>query len=143
MKKIAYLMILAGLLLLNACQAARGAGQPFTPIQATPVFPENATPTSPQPVSTIAESPTGSNEQVVQLSVAALSKTLHISVNQVQVLKVTFVVWNDASLGCPKPGIDYIQVETPGYRISLQAEGKLYEYHTDRNIHVLQCDSLK
>jgi len=69
------------IVVVNACQAARGAGQPFTPIQATPVFPENATPTSPQPVSTIAESPTGSNEQVVQLSVAALSKTLHISVN--------------------------------------------------------------
>ncbi len=35
----------------------------------------------------------------------------------------------DASLGVPEPGVEYIQVITPGYIIILNAEGETYEYH--------------
>ncbi|NOQ40195.1 MAG: hypothetical protein GQ562_07725, partial [Anaerolineales bacterium] len=37
--------------------------------------------------------------------------------------------FSDASLGVPEPGVEYIQVITPGYIIILNAEGKTYRYH--------------
>ena len=50
------------------------------------------------------------------------------------------IEWNDSSLGCPKPGMNYLQVVTPGYRITLEAQGRRYEYHTDSTSHVVRCD---
>ena len=48
-------------------------------------------------------------------------------------------VWPDASLGCPKPDTMYAQVETPGFRIELEANGKTYRYHSDMQ-RVVPCD---
>jgi len=39
--------------------------------------------------------------------------------------------WSDTSLGCPRPGMFYAQVITPGYLITLEVKGEKYEYHTD------------
>ena len=46
-------------------------------------------------------------------------------------LSAEAVTWPDASLGCPRPNTDYIQVETPGFQITLLANGGRYTYHTD------------
>ncbi len=40
------------------------------------------------------------------------------------------VTWVDSSLGCRRPGIQYLQVQTPGYRIELQ------DAHGDYVVHV-------
>jgi hypothetical protein len=37
--------------------------------------------------------------------------------------------WPDSSLGCPQPGVLYIQAITLGYRIVLQANGEQYALH--------------
>ena len=42
------------------------------------------------------------------------------------------VTWSDSSLGCPKPGMMYAQVLTPGLRVLVQAEGKTYDYRFGR-----------
>jgi hypothetical protein len=47
--------------------------------------------------------------------------------------------WPDASLGCPKPGMSYAQVVTPGFLIELEAGGKTYRYHSDRK-RIVPCD---
>ena len=39
------------------------------------------------------------------------------------------VEWPDSSLGCPKPGMVYLQVITPGRLIVLEVAGTRYEYH--------------
>ena len=49
--------------------------------------------------------------------------------------------WSDASLGCPQPGMAYAQVITPGFRIALEAQGQLYQYHTDTKGQILLCPS--
>jgi len=47
--------------------------------------------------------------------------------------------WNDGSLGCPEPGMNYSQALVPGYRIIAKTvEGSL-TYHTDTNGHALTC----
>ncbi len=54
-------------------------------------------------------------------------------------LSAEAVVWPDASLGCPRPNTGYIQVETPGYRIVLLANGGDYTYHTDARDNFVLC----
>lgn len=41
--------------------------------------------------------------------------------------------WPDASLGCPKPGVMYIQVVTRGYLIILSSGSRILEYHASAN----------
>lgn len=64
---------------------------------------------------------------------ADLAARLDIPTDQVTVVSVEFVQWRDSSLGCPQPGMVYAQVITPGYRIVLEAEGILFEYHTAKD----------
>ena len=39
------------------------------------------------------------------------------------------ITWPDGGLGCPQPGIAYIQVQVDGYRILLSYKGAAYPYH--------------
>ena len=51
------------------------------------------------------------------------------------------VEWPDAGLGCPKPGMMYAQVVTPGFRLVFEYEGGQYEYHTDQDgSTVVKCE---
>lgn len=66
--------------------------------------------------------------RVVDVAKADLAQRLNLSADEIQVVKVEPVQWRDASLGCPKPGMMYAQVITPGYQIILSAQGKEYDY---------------
>lgn len=70
--------------------------------------------------------------EAVAWAQADLAARLGVSIDQIAVVSVVFVEWRDASLGCPQPGMMYAQVITPGYRILLRGEEKLYEYHSAR-----------
>ena len=78
-------------------------------------------------------------QKLVQLAVEDLSKELQTGTDGIQVSSIQAVVWPDPSLGCPKLGILYAQVVTPGYIIVLEAAGKEYSYHTDGSITVILC----
>jgi hypothetical protein len=80
-------------------------------------------------------------QEVVSLSIEDLSRRLNLNPDQISVVEVLPVVWRDASLGCPKPGIDYIRVEMPGYRIVVEAGGQVYKYHTDEDRRVILCET--
>ena len=62
-------------------------------------------------------------ERMVALASEKLAGRLDVSVDEITLVRVQPVEWRDASLGCPKPGVDYIQVLTPGYVIKLEAGG--------------------
>ena len=76
---------------------------------------------------------------VVQMAVNSLANDLKIPPEQVEVRSVTPTEWNDSSLGCPEPGRAYMQVITPGYRVILFANGREYEYHTNRQNMAIRC----
>ena len=78
-------------------------------------------------------------EQVVRLAVEDLAKRLDLSPDEIRLSSVEAVNWPNASLGCPQPGMMYVQVITPGYRIVLEAEGETYAYHTDTGDHIVLC----
>ncbi len=52
---------------------------------------------------------------------------------QITVVSAEAVVWPDASLGCPQPGMRYAQVPVDGALIQLEAAGRVYPYHTGGN----------
>ena len=48
-------------------------------------------------------------------------------------------VWSDRSLGCPKPDTEYVDEETPGFKILLAVGDERYTYHTDLGRNVVLC----
>jgi hypothetical protein len=51
------------------------------------------------------------------------------------------VTWNDSSLGCPRPGMMYTQVLTPGVRVLVEVDGKSYDYRFGREDTPKLCSS--
>ncbi len=77
---------------------------------------------------------------LVEQAIADLSLRLNIEADEIIVIQAQSVVWSDGSLGCPQPGMEYIQVLTEGARIVLQAEGKLYDYHSGGRRGAFLCE---
>lgn len=82
--------------------------------------------------------PGGTSELVNEVT-ADLSKRENIATSAVNVVTIQSVNWSDSSLGCPEPGMNYLMVITPGYRIVLEADGKEYFYHTDQRGYFVLC----
>jgi hypothetical protein len=136
---------------LPGCQAANSS----TPAPQEPAIQTDSPGSLPQSNSTLALTPTlpqedidmtpatppnESAEQLVARVKEHLAKKLGIPIDQIVLSDIKPVVWRDAGLGCPKPGVDYIQVETPGYNILLAASGETYRYHTDQIKRFVQCN---
>lgn len=69
-----------------------------------------------------------------------LAERLDLSVDEVSLVTVEPEVWNDSSLGCPAPGIDYLMVLVKGFRITLEGDSESYTYHTDTTDQVILCE---
>ena len=79
-------------------------------------------------------------QKLVTLVKEHLAQQLGIPVEQIALSEVRSTVWRDASLGCPKPAIDYIPMETPGFNIILETGGRTYNYHTDQAKRFVVCN---
>lgn len=69
--------------------------------------------------------------QAVDASVSQLTKSLGVNPADVQILSAEPADWPDACLGLAAPGEVCAQVVTPGYQVTLEVNGKQYEFHTD------------
>jgi hypothetical protein len=76
---------------------------------------------------------------LVQRAIEDAARTTGVEPGSVRVLSVEARDWPDASLGCPKPGMMYAQVITPGFLIALEAGGRRLEYHADSDRRLEQC----
>jgi len=88
--------------------------------------------------------PSQSTNQVEQDAAIArakqtLAKTLAIEESQIEVIKSEARSWNDSSMGCGKPGTMAMQVITPGYAVTLSANGKQHSVHVSRSSAIV-CD---
>lgn len=73
---------------------------------------------------------------VVALATNDLAARLGIHPSAVYVVEVVPVVWSDSCLGIHWTGQVCLQVLTPGFRIYLEAGGKLWEYHSDEGTRI-------
>ena len=84
--------------------------------------------------------PTGL-ENLIEKAKDDLAQRLAIPATQVNLVESTEVDWSDSSLGCPQPGMFYLQIITPGYLILLEANAAQYEYHSNREAYVVYCEN--
>ena len=91
------------------------------------------TPSLPTPEST-------NMQNLVEKAKEDLAQRLSIAITQISLVEARGVVWPDASMGCPQPGMAYIQVPQDGALIVLQVEGKTYEYHSGGNRGLFLCE---
>lgn len=77
-------------------------------------------------------------ENLVNSAKEDLSQKLQVKKDEIRLLGVEKIDWPDTSLGCPKEGMFYAQVITPGYKITLEGRGKSYVYHSDYN-RIISC----
>jgi hypothetical protein len=59
---------------------------------------------------------------------------------QIRILSVDAVDFSDSSLGCPEPGMAYMQVITPGHQVRAEHEGDIYDVRIAGG-RALICDS--
>ena len=81
------------------------------------------------------------NPQTAMINQATqdLAERLEIVADDIDVIAAEEMQWRDSSLGCPAKDGSYLQAITPGYRITLRAQGETYDYHTDARRTVILC----
>jgi len=84
--------------------------------------------------------PSSSMECLIEKAKEDLAQRLSIENTQISLVEAREVVWPDASLGCPQPGMKYKQVPEDGALIILQVEEKIYEYHTGGSRGLFLCE---
>lgn len=67
------------------------------------------------------------------LAIDTLAADLGIAREGIEVDTVRAVEWRDSSLGCPKPGVAYLDVIKPGHKVTLRADGQIYVVHEAGN----------
>lgn len=108
--------------------------EPISPI--SPVSPVEEPKMAP---STAAVTPIPGSEQALAAAITHLADQIGVPPAEIKLVSMEAVDWSDTSLGCPQEGYMYAQVITPGYLIVLEAQGKVYEYHTDQKTNVVLC----
>jgi hypothetical protein len=71
--------------------------------------------------------------------VADAAKRLGVKENAVVLTRAERVTWNDGSLGCPQPGMGYMQALVPGFRVVARTADRELIYHTDESRQALAC----
>ncbi len=158
-KSMRLLVGLMGIAILTGCSQVESMPQATTAPQAltaeTPSSP-TTTPTpqwTPVPISPTQvihkDSPTTPailtpanpawQEQIAQAK-HDLAQRLSIDVDQIELVEVQTVVWPDGSLGCPQPGMAYIQVQQDGLLIHLRVGKHTYNYHSGGNRGPFLCE---
>jgi len=69
-----------------------------------------------------------------------LAGELGVAVDEINVVQAESMQWSDSSLGCPEPGMMYLQAITPGYRVILEHDGEQYDYHADERGNLKLCE---
>ena len=69
-----------------------------------------------------------------------LATKLDVSAESIGVKESAEVVWNDGSLGCPRPDQVYTQALQPGYRIVLEHGGRQYDYRATERGYLFLCE---
>lgn len=76
----------------------------------------------------------------IDLAVADLAARLQRDAASITTRSAVLMVWPDASLGCPMPGMQYAQAQTDGAKIVLEADGATYDYHAGGDTTPFWCD---
>ncbi len=119
----------------------------MTPAENEPIFPvtvdfSKLTPAPPSGLTPIEQPRPGVPDPAAKLISEAsqdLARRLSLDVSQITVERIEEITWPDGALGCPEPGMGYITVLIPGYRLILGAQGQTYDYHAAASGYFVLC----
>jgi hypothetical protein len=123
------------LVLAMGCQTNPLEEQPSTAVP-VPTTEGGTTPMSP----TLEIPVDASIQRLIDLAMADLAARLSITTSEITLLDATPMVWSDSSLGCPQPGMAYLQVPEDGLLIRLEVNGQIYPYHSGGNRDPFLCE---
>jgi hypothetical protein len=124
MVRITFLMAAIALVWLSSCTSSTETAEPESRSTATTMREGELKIAS-------TEEPVGEGIAEVEAAREAFAEDLGVPIDSVRVIDYEQVTWNDSSLGCSKKGQSYLQVLTPGYRVTLESDGVVRTYHTD------------
>lgn len=78
---------------------------------------------------------------LIEKAKADLAQRLSLDSSSIALIEFRSVVWPDGSLGCPEPGMAYIQVLIEGYFIQLGVGERVFHYHGAQNGEPFLCES--
>ena len=81
-------------------------------------------------------------QNLIDKAVVDLANRLSIPATEITLLDATSMVWPDASLGCPQPGMAYAQVPEDGLLIRLQVGDQIYPYHSGGLRDPFLCETI-
>jgi hypothetical protein len=81
-------------------------------------------------------------EAIVAVVKPILASSLGIAESDITVVSTQIIEWPDSCLGAAAPGIACAEMVTPGYLVTLEANGQQYEYHTNADASVVKPASL-
>ena len=132
------LLILWGTVLIAGCQPT--PANPGSPLEVSPTGTQEPIPAVTGEAQMTPSPSSAGLQLLIENTMQDLADRLTIPADQIVLVETTEVEWSDSSLDCPQPEMEYIQVITPGYRIVLQANDQLYEYHTNRDGYFVYCE---
>lgn len=111
-----------------------------SPVQQPVTDSQASSPIAP-PANSDAMSPLAGSEELVAKAKELLIQTpgVRTTAADISLLSMESRDWSDGSLGCPKEGQMYTQAITPGFLILLEANGEVYEFHSNMRDHVVPC----
>ena len=95
-------------------------------------------PSEPPPVAGPGSTLTGL-DAVVEAAIVDAATRSGLGRDEIRLLSAEAVTWGDGSLGCPEPGMMYTQALVPGYRVRLEAGGRVLDYHSSTRGPPMPC----
>lgn len=80
------------------------------------------------------------SQALVAKARADLQRRLSVEADEIELLEFKAVIWPDSSLGCPRPGMNYTQVQRDGVLIRFTAQGRTFAYHGGSGRDPFLCD---
>jgi hypothetical protein len=112
---------------------------PTTPSPTTAPTPPTSAP-APETSTPGAGSLPESVQARVDAAIADLAGRQGVAASAITVVDAREVTWPDSSLGCPEPGMSYMQVLTSGFLLVLEVNGVQYEYHGGTSGDLVYCE---
>lgn len=66
----------------------------------------------------------------VDMATADLAGRLGVEAATIEAVSAVLVTWPDSAIGCPLPGMEYLQAQQDGSIIELELDGTFYRYHS-------------
>jgi hypothetical protein len=67
-------------------------------------------------------------EAILNSILKEAAKRANVPPQELVIVRAEAVVWNDGSLGCPEPGMEYTQALINGYWVVIKAAAREYDF---------------